>query len=197
MALLLIPLLIGILLSPCVDPTRVWICIPIVVLTLTLPAPRGRTWCLYLLVALIGAVDGARDEAIPPVPQDSAVRAMGRLTKAPEWRGLGTYLDVELQTIDAQPYRGRARLTEFLDDPDQRALFDALELGSGDRLEIVVKLHRPAVYRDPGVFDYRRHLEREGVYWTGTIRNPRLITILGRGWHGPDRIKKWLQAQVE
>ena len=31
----------------------------------------------------------------------------------------------ELQTVDAQPYRGRARLTEFLDDPEQRALFDA------------------------------------------------------------------------
>ena len=196
MALLLIPLLIGILLSPCVDLTYVRVCIPIVIATLTLPSPRGRGWCLSLLVALIGAVD-AKEERIPPVPEDSAVRVVGRLTKAPEWRGVGTYLDVELQTIDAQPYRGRARLTEFLDDPDQRALFDALELGSGDRLEIVVKLHRPAVYRDPGVFDYRRHLERQGIYWTGTIRNPRLITILDRGWHGPDRIKKWITARVE
>ena len=102
-----------------------------------------------------------------------------------------------MHTIDAQPYRGRARLTEFLDDPDQRELFNGLALGSGDRLEIVVKLHRPAVYQDPGVFDYRRYLERQGFYWTGTIRNPRLITILDRGWHGPDRIKKWIQGRVE
>src|SRR5262249_17230727 len=120
-----------------------------------------------------------------------------KLTKAPEWRGLGTYLDVELLSIDAQPYRGRARLTEFLEGPGQREVFDALDLGSGDRLEIVVKLHRPAVYRDPGGFAYRRHLERQGIYWTGTIRNPRLITILDRGWHERDRIKKWIEGRVE
>src|SRR5262249_50106041 len=94
------------------------------------------------------------------------------------------------------PYRGRARLTEFLDDPEQRALFEALNLGSGDRLEILVKLHRPLVYRDPGVFDFRRHLERQGIYWTGTIRNPRLISVLSRGWHGPDRVQRWIEKRL-
>ena len=197
MGLLLIPLLIGILLSPCLDSRSVWTAIPVTIVMLTLPSPRGRDWCLYLLIALAGAADASLAPSVPPVPADSAVRVVGKLTKAPEWRGLGTYLDVELHTIDAQPYRGRARLTEFLDDPDQRELFNGLALGSGDRLEIVVKLHRPAVYQDPGVFDYRRYLERQGVYWTGTIRNPRLITILDRGWHGPDRVKKWIQTRVE
>jgi competence protein ComEC len=197
MGLLLIPLVIGILLSPCLDERAVWIGIPVTLLTLTLPSPRGRGWTLYLLVGLVGAADASMIPTVIPVPEDTALRVIGKLTKAPEWRGLGAYLDLELQSIDAQPYRGRARLTEFLDDPEQRDLFDALDPGSGDRLEIVVKLHRPAVYRDPGVFDYRRHLERQGIYWTGTIRNPRLITILDRGWHGPDRLKKWIQARIE
>jgi len=219
--LLLIPLLVGIFLSPCLDERFVAAAIPIVIVTLTFsqgfalllrlradalalragsrfaPSPRGRGWCLWLLVALIGAADASRVPTVPPVPQDAAVRVVGKLLKAPEWHGLGTYLDVELQAVDTQPYRGRARLTEFLNDPDQRELFDKLDLGSGDRLEVVVKLHRPVVYRDPGVFDYRRHLERQGIYWTGTIRNPRLITILDRGWHGRDRFKKWIQAKVE
>ena len=202
MGLLLIPLLIGILLSPCLDERFVWAVIPITIVLLILTvrplvAPRGRGWCLWLLVALIGAADASRVPAIPPIPEDAAVRVVGKLLEAPEWRGLGAYLDVELQSIDTQPYRGRARLTEFLNEPDQRELFEKLELGSGDRLEIVVKLHRPVVYRDPGVFNYRRHLERQGIYWTGTIRNPRLITILDRGWHGRDRIKKWIQGKVE
>src|SRR5256885_407511 len=233
MRLLLIPLLIGILLSPCLDERFVWAAIPITIVTLTLASleaapyracasrleaapyracasrleaapyracasrPRGRGWCLWLLVALIGAADASRVPTVPPVPEDAAVRVVGKLLKAPEWRGLGTYLDVELQSIDTQPYRGRARLTEFLNEPDQRELFEKLDLGSGDCLEIVVKLHRPVVYRDPGVFNYRRHLERQGIYWTGTIRNPRLITILDRGWHGRDRIKKWIQGKVE
>jgi competence protein ComEC len=132
-----------------------------------------------------------------PDPGDAAVRVDGKLLSAPQWHGLGAYLDLQLQTVDDHPYHGRARLTEFLEDPEQRALFDGLNLGSGDRVEILVKLHRPGVYRDPGVFDYRRYLERQGVYWTGTIRNPRLITVLNRGWHGPDRIKSWIQARLE
>src|ERR1051325_1546242 len=198
MGLLLIPLVFGILVSSCLDVRYVWAGIGVTLVTLILPSPSGRRWCVFLLVGLIGAAAGAASTpAIVPVQTDTAVRVIGTLRKAPEWRGLGTYLDVELHSIDAQPYRGRARLTEFLDGPGQREAFDALDLGSGDRLEVVVKLHRPSVYRNPGVFDYRRHLERQGIYWTGTIRNPRLITILDRGWHGPDRIKKWIDDRIE
>src|SRR3989442_6526782 len=192
MALPLLALIIGILLSPCLDSRSVWICLPVAIL---ISFVKRR--CALLAVALAGAGLAARQPAVLPDPGDTAVRLVGRLTKAPEWRGLGGYLDVELQTVDGQRYPGRARLTEFLDDPDLRRLFDAFELGSGDRLEIVVKLHRPVVYRNPGVFDYRRHLERQGVYWTGTIRNPRLITVLDRGWHGKDRIKNWIQTRLE
>src|SRR5215467_11633099 len=157
MGLLLIPLLMGILLSPCLDERSVWATIPIALVTLTFsqgfallglrfaPSPRGRGWCLFLLVALIGAADASLAPTILPVPEETAVRVVGKLTKAPEWRGLGTYLDLELQTVDRLPYRGRARLTEFLNDSEQRELFDKLDLGSGDRVEIVVKLHRPVV----------------------------------------------------
>jgi competence protein ComEC len=187
-----VALVIGILLSPCLEPTSVWICLPLAILISFARPPFA-----LLAVALVGAGLAGREPTIPPDPGDTAVRLIGRLTKAPEWHGLGTYLDVELQTVDGQRYPGRARLTEFLDDPELRRLFDALELGTGDRLEIVVKLHRPAVYRNPGVFDYQRHLERQGVYWTGTIRNPRLITVLDRGWHRQDRIKNWIQTRLE
>jgi ComEC/Rec2-related protein len=98
--------------------------------------------------------------------------------------------------VDGRQYRGRARLTEFLDNPDQLQLFNTLDIGTGDELEIVVALRRPSTYRDPGVFDFRKHLEREGIYWTGTVRNPRLITVLSRGWHGPDRVHRWIEHQI-
>src|SRR5437899_6327320 len=115
MGLLLIPLLIGILLSPCLDERFVWAAIPITIVTLTLASleaapyracasrleaapyracasrPRGRGWCLWLLVALIGAADASRVPTVPPVPEDAAVRVVGKLLKAPEWHGLGTY----------------------------------------------------------------------------------------------------------
>jgi len=192
MALPLLALIIGILLSPCLDSRSVWVCLPLAILI-----SFAKHRCALLAVALAGAGLAARQPVVLPDPGDTAVRLVGSLTKAPQWRGLGVYLDVELQTVDGQRYPGRARLTEFLDDPDLRRLFAALELGTGDRLEIVVKVHRPVVYRNPGVFDYRRHLERQGVYWTGTIRNPRLITVLDRGWHGQDRIKNWIQSRLE
>ena len=193
MALPLIALIIGILLSPCLDPASVWICLPLAVLI-----SFAKRWCGLIAVILAGAGISSLIPAPSTNLDDStAARVTGSLTKAPEWRGLGVYLDLQLTAIDAQPLRGRARLTEFLDSPEQRALFDALHLGTGDHVEIVVKLHRPVVYRDPGVFDYRRYLERQGIYWTGTIRNPRLITVLDRGWHGPDRIKNWIEARLE
>ncbi len=192
MFLPLVALIAGILLAPCLHQTFVWICLPLAIL---LSFIRRR--CALLATFLLGSSVASMQPTVPPDPGDTAVRLVGRLRKAPEWHGLGTYLDVQLQTVDGLPYRGRARLTEFLDDPVTRQPFDELDLGSGDRLEIVVKLRRPTVYRNPGVFDFRRHLEREGIYWTGTIRNPRLITVLDRGWHGPGRIKNWIQARLE
>jgi len=190
----LLALLIGIFLSPCLDSRSVWICLPLAVLI-----SFGKRWCGLIAVALAGAAVAAFTPPVPKNPDDTAAaRVTGWLVKPPEWRGVGAYLDLQVESVDGHhDYTGHARLTEFLDDPEQRVLFDTLNLGSGDRLEIVVKLRRPAVYRDPGVFDYRRYLERQGIYWTGTIRNPRLITVLDRGWHAPDRLKNWIDARLE
>jgi competence protein ComEC len=151
---------------------------------------------LLLSVFLLGAGLRSTVPAVPPDPGTDAVRLIGTVTRAPEWRGLGVYLDVQVLRVDDRPYRGRARMTEFLDNPDQLQLFNTLDIGSGDQLEIVVALRRPSTYRDPGVFDFRQHLERQGIYWTGTIRNPRLITILRRGWHGPDRVHRWVEERI-
>src|SRR5262249_13043899 len=163
LAIPLVALVIGILLSPCLDPASVWICLPLAVLI-----SFAKRSCGLIAVALVGAGIASLTPAPPTNLDDStAARVTGSLMRAPEWSGLVVYLDPQLPAIEAQTLRGGARLTEFLDSPDQRALFDAFQLGSGDRLEIVVKLHRPVVYRAPGVFDYRRYLERQGIYWTG------------------------------
>jgi competence protein ComEC len=187
----LVALISGILAGPYLDPNPVWMCLPLSVLLGIARRP------LFLLpVFLLGA--GLRD-AVPTVPPDpgiDAVRLVGKVARAPEWRGLGVYLDVQVLRVDGRPYRGRARLTEFLDNPEQLQLFNTLDIGTGDELEIVVALRRPSTYRDPGVFDFRKHLEREGIYWTGTVRNPRLITVLNRGWHGPDRVHRWVENRI-
>jgi len=187
-------LVAGILASPYLDPHAVWICLPLAILL-----AFARPWGLLLTFFLLGSGVRSLEPAVPPDPGDVAVRLIGKLAKAPEWRGLGVYLDVELQTVDAQPYRGHARLTEFLEDSDLKGMFDALDLGSGDRVEILVKLHRPSVYRDPGVFNFRRYLERQKIYWTGTIRSPRLIRVISRGFRGLrglDLVRRWVYQRV-
>jgi len=187
----LVALISGILTGPRLDPIAVWMCLPLAILLGVAKRPF-----FLLSVFLLGAGLRSAVPAVPPDPGMDAVRLVGRVARAPEWRGLGVYLDVQVLSVDGRPYRGRARLTEFLDDPERLQLFNALDIGSGDLVEIVVALRRPSTYRDPGVFDFRKHLEREGIYWTGTIRNPRLITVLGRGWHGPDRVRRWTENRI-
>jgi len=191
---LLLPLIVliaGILSGPFLDPRYAALCLPLALLIGIAKRPL-----LLIPVFLIGTL---RRDAVPPVPPDpapEAVRVAGLVEGAPEWRGIGITLDLKVIGIDGRPSDGRARLTEFLDNADLLELFNALDLGRGDRVEILVALRRPAVYRDPGVFDYRHYLERQGIYWTGTIRNPRLITIQSRGWHGPDRARRWIANRI-
>jgi competence protein ComEC len=175
----LLSLIAGILLSPFLATSYVWWCLPFAAV-IALCRPRYA----FLFILLSGSALRSLEPEVPPLPPAEAGRVVGVLLRKPEWRGLGVYVDLRIETIDGREYSGRARLTEFLDDPQLRELFDAHDLATGDRVEIVVKLQRPVRYRNPGVFDFRRHLERQGVYWTGTIRNPRLITVLSRGWQG-------------
>ena len=173
----LLALIAGIVASSSLEPQAVWLCLPLAILL-------GLAQKKLLLIAVFLAGAGLRslDRPVQPLPPgEEASRVIGTLSRRPDWRGPGVYLDLHVESIDGTPYRGGARLTEFLDNPEQAALFRVLDLATGDRVEILVRLKRPANYRDPGVFDFRRYLEREGVFWTGTIRNPRLITVLKRG----------------
>lgn len=195
---LLLPLtalIAGILASPYLDPAAVAVTLPVALLV---AAARPR--CIPLFIGLLGAWLPSLEPEVPPDPPAEAARLTATLLRPPEWRGLGVYLDVQVLTLDGRPYRGRARLSEFLDDADVRRIFDALDLRRGDTLEILVRLQRPAVYRNPGVFDFRRYLERQGVYWTGTIRNPRLIAVQSRGWavwSAGDRVGAWVERRIE
>src|SRR5688572_286773 len=189
---LLFALIAGIVASSHIDARAVWLCLPLAVL---LSFARKR--CAWLAVFLLGAGLRSLEQPVPPLPPgNEASRVVGRLLHQPDWRGLGVYLDLGVEFVDDVPYRGRARLTEFLDDPELTALFSQLDLASGDRVEIVVRLRRPTNYRNPGVFDFREHLERQGIFWTGTIRNPRLITVLGRGSR-LDRVTDRLRDAIE
>src|SRR3954469_2669937 len=101
----LLALISGILAGPYLDPNPVWICLP---LSILLGIPRRPL--LLLPVFLLGAGLRSAVPTVPPDPGTDAVRLVGKVTRAPDWRGLGVYIDVEVLRVDGRPYRGRARL---------------------------------------------------------------------------------------
>jgi competence protein ComEC len=191
----LMALIAGVVCSSHLDAKSIWITLPLAVLL-----GFARKPCVLLAIFLAGAALRSLERPVPPLPEGTeAGRVVGTLLRRPDWRGIGVYLDVAVENVDGHPCWGRARLTEFLDDPELLKLFNTLDLTTGDRLEILVRLRRPAHYRNPGVFDFRRYLERQGIFWTGTIRNPRLITVLNRGlrvWHYTDRLQSAVEARL-
>jgi len=66
---------------------------------------------------------------------------------------------------------GRIRLS--IRDPSRHA-----RLRFGERIEVSARLREPRNFRNPGAFDYRRHLEGEGIHLLGSVKSPQLIRPL-------------------
>ncbi len=120
------------------------------------------------------------------------VRLAGRLTSEPRRRPGGTVYEIEAEAIEsggqpaaAGPTSGGVRLSyyERPDEPGAQAV--ALpQVHAGDRVEALAKFHPPRVFRNPGGFDYRAHLARQGVFLLGNLRDPALLLKTGRGHAG-------------
>ena len=186
-------LIAGVVASPHLDPFFVWLSL-VPTLLISLLRPK----CLLLALCLIGAGLRANQEVRPPEIFDDGYprRVVAVLEGSPEWRDPGHYFDVDIRTLDGRPWRGRARLSFFPDADKLDNLFLDLELGTGDRVEVLTRLRPPRSYRNPGTFDYRGYLARQGIYWTGSIRNPRLVQVLNRSWHGEDKFRRWVTERI-
>jgi competence protein ComEC len=192
----LLALVAGILVSPYLDNRYVWLTLP---LTLLVAIARPRT--AFTTVFLFGSLIRTHYEVAPPHIVDDGLpaRVEAVLEGAPQFRAPGYDLTARILRVNGVALSGSARLTYSPpDDGRQLAqIFEELELGSGDRIEVLVRLRRPSVYRNPDGFDYRRFLERRGIYWTGSIRSPRLIQVVSHGWHVMDRLRRWASERVE
>ena len=189
----LVALVAGVLTAPYLHPEYVWLCV-----APALPIGIARPKLAVLVIFLLGAGLRSNKDVQPPVIHDDGypARAVVRLEGPPEWREPGYYLNVRMISVGGRSIGGRARLSFFPGDAKLDRLFRDFGLGSGDRLEILVRLRPPRVYRNPGVFNYRQHLERQDIYWTGSIRNPRLIQVLARGIHGGDHVRAWISDRI-
>ena len=150
-------------------------------LALALGRPIIATVALLLDVTTLGAL-----RAAPlPWPPDHAARLelprsamlIGRLGDEPTvFAADRRRLDIALESVDETPRSGRVLVTLY-GEPSA--------LSAGQRVRLDVRLHRAAGFRNPGGFDYGRHLERQGVFVVGTGRADRM-TVLddpGPSWH--------------
>ncbi len=89
------------------------------------------------------------------------------------WRFEIALEDVE-NAAGATPISGGIRLTYFGEHDPLPA-----DMRAGDRVEAIAKASVPHNYGDPGAFDYRLQMAREGVDVTGTLRSLKLIQLDG------------------
>lgn len=82
------------------------------------------------------------------------------------------------------PVSGGMQLTYYGEETSLPAA-----MSSGDRVEAIAKAALPHNYGDPGAFDYRAQLAREGIALTGSLRSLKLIRVAGTRSNSP---RYWL-----
>src|SRR5688500_13780701 len=98
----LLALVAGTLASNRLDSRAVWVCVPLAIL---LGFAQRR--CALIAIFLIGAGLRSLEPPVPVLPPGGeASRVVGNLLHRPDWRGLGVYLDVAVESVDGVPYRG-------------------------------------------------------------------------------------------
>lgn len=161
-------------------------------------------WAAGMLAwACIGGLAGALEpRAIPEnhvkrlaesgeLPDGVALRWQGRLRSDPVQLPWGERYEMELEAVEIGG-RARAvtgglraswfRLTQEAEYPAERATRSEQprreELRAGDRIEALVRARVPRNFLNPGAFDARAHLEREGVHLTASLRSRELLRKL-------------------
>lgn len=72
----------------------------------------------------------------------------------------------------------------------------------GDRIRFISKIHTSRNFGNPGEFDYKWHLEREGIYAKGYIENERWIVKISEHsqnlfWTNIEKIRKTLNGLID
>ncbi len=168
---------LGIAVAPWVAPASAWGAWGVglvwgVSLTM-LGRPGVATAFVLATVAALGALRAA---PVPPPPNDvrrldlpAAARVEGRMAAEPVvFAPDRARLLLDVDRVDGHPRSGRVQLTVNGPLP---------ALAEGQRIDAEVRLHRAAGFRNPGVFDYARFLERAGIGVVGSARADRITPL--------------------
>jgi competence protein ComEC len=122
------------------------------------------------------------------IPSDP-VEIIGQLSRPPESAPQRVYLDLSIEQIKAlkrlHPASGQVRLMLSLSDKPVQQLYEQLDLSYGTKIRALTYLRRSNRYRNPGSPDYTEFLDQRGYEASGSLKSPRLITVLARGQGHP------------
>ncbi len=111
----------------------------------------------------------------------AALRWRGRLRSDPLQLPYGTRYEIALDEVETSageiPVTGGLRLTSYRDESKIAA---PLSVRAGDEVECLARVSTIRNYGDPGSFDYRAYLARQGIELQGTLRSDQLLTIVDR-----------------
>jgi competence protein ComEC len=108
------------------------------------------------------------------------LRWRGTLREDPERLPWGSRFEIELQEVSVSgetlSISGGMRATHYVYDKDTEAESpEILSLHAGNRVELLAQARIPRDFKDPGAFDYRAQLARQGIVLTATVRSLQLM----------------------
>ncbi len=107
-----------------------------------------------------------------------SLRWLGRLREDPESTPLGWRYTIDLQSVEETgrtlPVHGGLRLTYYRSDNDNPPA-----LRAGNTVEALCRARIPRNYLDPGAFDERGYLARQGIELLGELRSTELLHLVG------------------
>ncbi|MBZ5699861.1 MAG: ComEC family competence protein [Acidobacteriia bacterium] len=109
-----------------------------------------------------------------------ALRWRGRLRGDPLQLPWGTRYEIDLDEVESSagafPVSGGLRTTSYSDESNAAT---PLPVRAGDRVEVLARAVPIRNFGNPGSFDYRGYLARQGIVLQATLRKDELLTILG------------------
>lgn len=132
-----------------------------------------------LLFALIGLLLGLghqwliAPEAMPQQAVAQTVQLVGHIQEAPRLQADKAQFVFQISQCNGQPARARILLNWYQHPPP-------LKLGQQWRLQ--AKIKRPRAYRNPGSTNYPLQLSARHLFWTGYVRQGKLLAEPESGW---------------
>jgi competence protein ComEC len=131
-----------------------------------------------------------------------ALRWRGRLRSDPLRLPWGLRYEADLQDVElagkAMPVTGGLRVTYYASEQNPE---EPPQIRAGDAAEFLTRARPPRNFQNPGSFDFRAHLARQGVHLTATLRSMDLLRALPPEdlsfLHRLARLRGALLAQLE